>query len=202
MLSYAKSAIARPGDRLNGLENCETQLLGSRKMSLFPNKVCVRVYVCVCVRVRARACVRLCACACAHACVCVCVRHVCVCMYSVYFQIKCSVPVKPEECVCVCVWDMCVCVCMYSVYFQIKCSVPVNPEGCLSLSLQEECRLQLQAQRISLSQIHAAQLELLTESLSAQTRRENGRPTGQQHSRRALRSIIKSSSSVTARDAV
>ncbi|XP_058609416.1 A-kinase anchor protein 9 [Onychostoma macrolepis] len=41
----------------------------------------------------------------------------------------------------------------------------------------EECRLQLEAQRISLSQIHAAQLELLRESLSAQTRRENGHPT-------------------------
>ncbi|KAI7798415.1 putative A-kinase anchor protein 9 [Triplophysa rosa] len=33
----------------------------------------------------------------------------------------------------------------------------------------EECRLQLEAQRISLSQIHAAQLELLRESLHAQT---------------------------------
>lgn len=30
---------------------------------------------------------------------------------------------------------------------------------------QEECRLQLEAQRISLSQIHAAQLELLKERL-------------------------------------
>ncbi|KAA0709890.1 A-kinase anchor protein 9 [Triplophysa tibetana] len=34
---------------------------------------------------------------------------------------------------------------------------------------QDECRLQLEAQRISLSQIHAAQLELLRESLHAQT---------------------------------
>ncbi|XP_056596754.1 A-kinase anchor protein 9 isoform X3 [Triplophysa dalaica] len=33
----------------------------------------------------------------------------------------------------------------------------------------DECRLQLEAQRISLSQIHAAQLELLRESLHAQT---------------------------------
>ncbi|XP_051727847.1 A-kinase anchor protein 9 isoform X4 [Ctenopharyngodon idella] len=33
----------------------------------------------------------------------------------------------------------------------------------------DECRLQLEAQRISLSQIHAAQLELLRESLCAQT---------------------------------
>uniref|UniRef100_A0A8C1RWK0 A-kinase anchor protein 9 n=1 Tax=Cyprinus carpio TaxID=7962 RepID=A0A8C1RWK0_CYPCA len=33
----------------------------------------------------------------------------------------------------------------------------------------DECRLQLEAQRISLSQIHAAQLQLLRESLSAQT---------------------------------
>ncbi|KAL0167221.1 hypothetical protein M9458_039065, partial [Cirrhinus mrigala] len=33
----------------------------------------------------------------------------------------------------------------------------------------DECRLQLEAQRISLSQIHAAQLELLRESLFAQT---------------------------------
>ncbi|XP_016303745.1 A-kinase anchor protein 9-like [Sinocyclocheilus anshuiensis] len=44
----------------------------------------------------------------------------------------------------------------------------------------EECRLQLEAQRISLSQIHAAHLELLRESLCAQTqeerRRENGHP--------------------------
>lgn len=39
-----------------------------------------------------------------------------------------------------------------------------------SFCIQGECRLQLEAQRISLSQIHAAQLELLQEETDAQTR--------------------------------
>ncbi len=40
MLSYAKSAAARPGDRLNGFENGKTVLLlGRWKMSLFSKKV-------------------------------------------------------------------------------------------------------------------------------------------------------------------
>ncbi|KAL7858831.1 hypothetical protein AOLI_G00189330, partial [Acnodon oligacanthus] len=42
---------------------------------------------------------------------------------------------------------------------------PLSMEG----SDHEECRLQMEALRISLSQIHAAQLELLKESLNAQT---------------------------------
>ena len=37
----------------------------------------------------------------------------------------------------------------------------------LSLFVQVECRLQLEAQRISLSQMHAAQLELLREQTDA-----------------------------------
>ncbi len=38
-LSYAKSASARPGDRLNGFKNGKILLLGSHKMSLFPKIV-------------------------------------------------------------------------------------------------------------------------------------------------------------------
>ncbi|XP_052439421.1 A-kinase anchor protein 9 isoform X2 [Carassius gibelio] len=43
----------------------------------------------------------------------------------------------------------------------------------------DECRLQLEAQRISLSQIHTAQLELLRESLCEQTPEEMRRDDGQ-----------------------
>ncbi|XP_059411389.1 A-kinase anchor protein 9-like [Carassius carassius] len=53
---------------------------------------------------------------------------------------------------------------------------PQEMDGCVC----DECRLQLEAQRISLSQIHIAQLELLRESLSEQTpeemRRDDGHP--------------------------
>lgn len=38
-----------------------------------------------------------------------------------------------------------------------------------SFSSQGECRLQMEAQRISLSQIHSAQLELLQEETDART---------------------------------
>lgn len=39
----------------------------------------------------------------------------------------------------------------------------------LCVSFKAECRLQMEAQRISLSQIHAAQLELLQEGTEAHT---------------------------------
>ncbi len=41
MLSYAKSATARPGDRLNGFKNGKTQLFNSRgdvKLAYFQKK--------------------------------------------------------------------------------------------------------------------------------------------------------------------
>ncbi|XP_043088962.1 A-kinase anchor protein 9 [Puntigrus tetrazona] len=62
---------------------------------------------------------------------------------------------------------------------------PPEMEG----SEHEECRLRLEAQRISLSQIHAAQLELLRESLSAQTQTQemsgaSGQPTGMEEMER------------------
>ncbi len=53
MLSYAKSATARPGDRLNGFENSKTQLFnswGGGKWAYFQKKwsVPLKVYIVKC----------------------------------------------------------------------------------------------------------------------------------------------------------
>ncbi|XP_026088165.1 A-kinase anchor protein 9 isoform X2 [Carassius auratus] len=50
----------------------------------------------------------------------------------------------------------------------VRASLMKQPQE-MDGSEHDECRLQLEAQRISLSQIHAAQLQMLRESLSAQT---------------------------------
>ncbi|XP_059366333.1 A-kinase anchor protein 9-like [Carassius carassius] len=54
----------------------------------------------------------------------------------------------------------------------VRASLMKQPQE-MDGSEHDECRLQLEAQRISLSQIHAAQLQLLRESLSAQTQTQD-----------------------------
>ncbi len=49
MISYAKSATARPGDRLNGFKNCKTQLFNSwgvGKFAYFQKKWSVPLQCC------------------------------------------------------------------------------------------------------------------------------------------------------------
>ncbi|XP_052388859.1 A-kinase anchor protein 9 isoform X4 [Carassius gibelio] len=54
----------------------------------------------------------------------------------------------------------------------VRASLMKQPQE-MDGSEHDECRLQLEAQRISLSQIHAAQLQMLRESLSAQTQTQD-----------------------------
>ncbi|XP_026145936.1 A-kinase anchor protein 9-like [Carassius auratus] len=64
----------------------------------------------------------------------------------------------------------------------VRVSLMMQPQE-MDGSDHDECRLQLEAQRISLSQIHTAQLELLRESLCEQTPEEMRRDDGQRAGR-------------------